>query len=277
MPKVLILAEDSAHAALVCALAPLQLEAAALAAGPRADWLVGQLSTLLQWLGTDEVNPQALPGVRYTPHGRAAEAGRSLGGEVIVGGRPVKLRGFIGGASQKPEAAVWRRRLLWGLLEEGADAIIAAQDTDGDLSKLDGLRQVAALLEQLNPKQPVLIAAPHRDAEAWLIAGFRPESHHEADRLAAAQRALSFSPTSRPELLSAHPNDALQDAKRVCRFLLYGAAWSIWTGCEALERLHSLWLSWMRWSRSWRLCSGEDTAEQGDRWADLRWSATVEQ
>ena len=66
----------------------------------------------------------------------------------------------------------------------------------------------------------MVVAAPHRDAECWLVAGVEPANDREREAHAAVQRELSFNPLMSSDRLTGQPNDAPTDAKRVLRRLL---------------------------------------------------------
>jgi len=90
-------------------------------------------------------------------------------------------------------------------------------NTDGDPRRLAGLKQA---FEGFSWPLPILVAAPHQDAEAWFVAGFVPLNDAEQRRLSEIKGRLSFDPAEEPHRLTAHPNDAPTDAKRVLRILL---------------------------------------------------------
>ncbi|MFO0602438.1 MAG: hypothetical protein U0324_04650 [Polyangiales bacterium] len=206
-----LVGEDTAHAVLLAALTRASIAEAARAVG--RDWVVDNLAHDPALDGDDDLTA-VLPGLRYTNSIRGLGAPES---SLHIGGRPVKLRGHLGGHALAPEAQKWRY-LLVGLLSRAPDAVLVAKDTDGDPASLDGLRQVAAHLETLDPRHVIVIAAPHQDAECWLVAGCAGKVAHEVAE--ATRRALRFDPVQHPERLTAHPNDAATDAKRVLRALL---------------------------------------------------------
>lgn len=134
----------------------------------------------------------------------------------------MRLRGHIHGKSLKPEANLWRRVLILFAQEQPRpDALIVVRDTDGRLDRTEGLEQALKLTQELNPSWPVLVATPHQDAEAWFVAGFVASPGAEAQRLAKLKKELSFSPPDEPHRLTAHPNSAATDAKRVLRVLAF--------------------------------------------------------
>lgn len=108
------------------------------------------------------------------------------------------------------------------MIEEPPPAVlIVARDTDGDPKRLDGLRQALELLQDFPQPLPVIVAVPHQDAEAWFVAGFVPLNQAEERRLEGLRDELLFSPPDEAHRLTAHPNDAPTDAKRVLRVLAF--------------------------------------------------------
>ena len=66
-------------------------------------------------------------------------------------------------APQEPEAHRWRLVLTLILSSEPEpEVVLVARDTDGDRSRLAGLRQVAEFLTALDPDRAIVLAAPHR-------------------------------------------------------------------------------------------------------------------
>lgn len=208
-----IVGEDATHAALIDGLIRQTVGDIARA---RGSWLADQLdagSDILAWRGdqTLELDRRI---VRFFKRDRAATSvGASrLGGTITVGGRKLKRHGFVGGRPLGESGKIWRDALVAVLSDDAVHAIIAAQDTDGAHAKLDGLRQVVALF-----RRPIIICAPHQDAEAWLVLGLG-----DATRRDELTRELGFDPVREPHRLTASPNSASTDAKRVLRRLMFG-------------------------------------------------------
>jgi hypothetical protein len=212
-PSVALVGEDTAHAVLLCALLRASIEEAARAEG--LGWIIDNLAHDPALLG-DENLTALIVGLRYTNSIRGIEGDAD---PPRIGGRPIKLRGHLGGAPLAPEAQKWRALLVKVLAWEPSVALVA-KDTDGDPTKLAGLRQVVAHFEALDPTRVIAIAAPHQDAECWFVAGFDPTDAREADALREVKDELGFDPRERAEGLTAHPNGASTDAKRVLRRLL---------------------------------------------------------
>lgn len=210
MASLLLLGEDKTHAVLLGFLARRGLLEAAREDGE--NWFEDHLDSQLDFQGNEDLS-SIFPGLRYTSTLQRFEP-------TGPGGKPLKrLGGHLDGQPAGPEASKWRRVFL-SVLQEKPEAILIARDTDGDLSKVQGLLQVVQQQREENPRLPVLVATPHQDAECWLVAGFTPMSPAEQERLQECRRDLGFDPTRKAERLTAHPNDSPRDAKRVLRRLL---------------------------------------------------------
>lgn len=209
-----LVGEDTAHAVLLGALTRLSIAEAAREAG--RDWIVEVLLYDPEFVGDVDLS-DVIPGLRYTNSIRGTE---SVAEPPRIGGKVIKLRGHLGGQPLAPEAQKWRY-LLVSLLARAPDAVLVAKDTDGHPRSLDGLRQVVEFFEALDPGCTIVIAAPHQDAECWLIAGIRTgNATCDAETVREIHGELGFDPLRHPERLTAHPNDAPTDAKRVLRRLL---------------------------------------------------------
>lgn len=234
--RIAIIGEDQAHRFLVTSLADRVLLDEAARRG--ADWVSSDsLSWLRSFCGLDddENKPEHL---RFYLFKNAAEDMERLGRRPVIQGRPVSLSGHIRGKPLKPEAWLWRVVLLLFAVEEPPPAVlIVARDTDGDPKRLDGLRQALELLQDFEQPLPVIVAAPHQDAEAWFVAGFVPLTQAEEQRLKALRDELLFSPPDEAHRLTAHPNDAPTDAKRVLRVLAFDDDASRAPGLEELPEL----------------------------------------
>lgn len=208
---VALVGEDTAHAVLLGVLLRETIREAATASG--REWIIYNLEHEPAFIGDVDLT-EVIPGLRYssslTPLATAKE-------RLTIGGRPVKLRGFIDGKPREAESKRWELLLL-ALLSGSPkpDVVLVAKDTDGAPAALNGLRQAAGRFTD----HRIVIAAPHRDAECWLVAGVEPTSDRERESLAAVQRDLSFNPLTESDRLTGQPNDAPTDAKRVLRRLL---------------------------------------------------------
>lgn len=210
--RIALVCEDDAHYFLATVLTDRVIVHEAATRG--ASWVEDYLESVRSYEGpaSGEDDYYSMP--------RAKQVAEELGRTVSVGGRPIKLRGFIDGHRLDPEAGFWRRVLLFFAAQRPApDLVLIMKDTDGDGARLGGLRQALSLLRDV---LPVIVAAPHQDAEAWFMAGFVAESERERTALAACVRSLLFDPCEEPHRLTAQPNEAATDAKRVLRRVAFG-------------------------------------------------------
>lgn len=129
----------------------------------------------------------------------------------------IRTFGRISGKLRTPESLLFVR--VWALAElTDADALLVLADSDNEPELV---RDARLIQEQLATKSPAAaVGVCHRDAEGWLLAGYAPTVPEEAARLKVAGKHLSFNPTHQPERLTAQPNDADTDAKRVCVYVL---------------------------------------------------------
>ncbi len=129
----------------------------------------------------------------------------------------IRTTGRVKGKPRSPEAVLFLRvRLL--AQEAGATGVVVLRDSDND----EGLLGDAARLneEGIDWQPYAAFGVAHRDAEGWLLAGYTAQGDDERIRLQQAKKWLSFNPTREPERLTAQPNDADTDAKRVLAFIL---------------------------------------------------------
>lgn len=209
MVDLLLLGEDKTHAALLGFLAREVVKEEATVHG--YSWVLDNLDSLLTFHGEEDLSV-ILPGLRYTSTLREFQP-------IGPGGKPIRrLGGHIDGLAAGPESTKWRRVLLT-VLKEHRGGVLIARDTDGDRGKMAGLRNVVDEQRKSSPGLLLLVAAPHQDAESWLVTGFSPSSG-ETSNLKDCTRDIGFDPTQQPERLTAHPNDSPRDAKRVLRRLL---------------------------------------------------------
>jgi hypothetical protein len=220
--RIALACEDQAHRALATFLADRVLLDEAVRRGA-AHWINEEsLAWHRSYCGrsSTEEGPEH---TRFYPLGRARADAEELGRQVRIGGRPIKLRGFIDGKPLKPEAGLWRRVfiVLLAALDPPPDALIVVHDTDGDLARIDAIDQALAIVRALDEPLPVIVATPHQDAEAWFVTGFVAASDVERRRLESCTEDLGFCPPDEAHRLTAHPNDAPTDAKRVLRRLVF--------------------------------------------------------
>ncbi|WP_156041574.1 hypothetical protein [Chondromyces apiculatus] len=186
----------------------------------QADWLADTLDQQMAFCGLKD-HAETPEHLRFYHHDHIAKDF----GELRIGGRPVRLNALREGRPAGPEAQRWRRlTILFGAQPSPPDVLMIALDTDGHPERREALQ--AARSEASTAPIAVILATPHPEAEAWFVAGFEPLDGEEAARLDALRKdrdkKLNFIPTEEPHRLTAHPNDAPTDAKRVLRFLMFG-------------------------------------------------------
>jgi hypothetical protein len=108
---------------------------------------------------------------------------------------------------------MWRKvLLLFCHTNPRPEIVVLARDLDGDPDRRAGIEQVR---NGLPWPFAIVAAAPEPEIEGWLVSGFLPKDEHEQARLEEVRRELSFDPTLQSHRLTAHPNAAPTDAKRV--------------------------------------------------------------
>jgi hypothetical protein len=109
-------------------------------------------------------------------------------------------------------------------------ALFLVHDTDGDAEVAVRLRDGARGRPQAPPRFAVVVAAPHPESEAWVVAGAAPRSPEEQARHREERSRLGFDPVTSPALLTASRVTDKRDAKRVCEALagLPGDAYASW-------------------------------------------------
>lgn len=102
------------------------------------------------------------------------------------------------------------------------DAIVIVWDMDdqGDVRRL-GLEQARAEAAGWAPFR-VVVGCPDPMREAWMLAGFEPQSEEEKARLLALRKELGFSPCEDAHRLDAKSEQAKRSSKRVVEALTGG-------------------------------------------------------
>jgi hypothetical protein len=209
--RIAVACEDEAHHALATALTDNIVLDQSRVEG--ATWIADSLAYLRVYCG--------LAGQEdFYRLSNLKKDAASFRDQVTINGRVVKLRGHVDGRPLEPEAGMWRRCLiLFATQRPIPDVLVVLHDTDGDRDRLKGLDQALHIAEGFG--YHVIVGAPHQDAEGWFVAGFVPQNDHEKGRLAAIKSELGFDPSEEPHRLTAHPNEARTDAKRVLRVLVF--------------------------------------------------------
>lgn len=186
--------EDAGHVRAVTLLVDLVLT-------DRHHWLRDVVESCRTWSGYE-------PGSSWS---KCASRG-----PIIVDGREIRIHGPIDGKPLEDGARMWREVLLRFVhAEPRPEVVVLVQDGDGRRrSRLAGIDQVRRAASLRWPF-PVVAALPEPEVEAWLVAGFEPESALETAALTELTRELSFDPCRESHRLTSHPNDASTDAKLV--------------------------------------------------------------
>jgi hypothetical protein len=203
MTTIAVVAEDDGHVRAVTRIVDAVLER-------EVPWLAGVLESCRRYRGErDDERWFKLSWI----------GSRDLAAITIDGTRP-RRHGRIAGQPLEPEAKLWRTVLTWfSGLSPRPDVILLVRDLDGAPGKRAGLLQVR---DHLAWPFVVVAATPEPEIEAWVVAGFEPCDGPEAAALRIVVAELSFDPTRAPHRLTAHPNDAPRDAKRVLSRLAGG-------------------------------------------------------
>lgn len=119
---------------------------------------------------------------------------------------------------QPANQATWFISLyqLFALAKPPPDILVGMRDTNDPRLRDDAERACRYIIDTHGSAMTLVFGLIYRDAEAWFVAGLTDV----AARIALAKQELHFDPCAKPEQLTAQPNSALTDAKRVLRFLL---------------------------------------------------------
>lgn len=205
--RFLLCAEDVLAASLARDLCDRVVRERACAEWLRALWSGDLCATQRVWTG---LRPDTSWADRGSVEREAAARGIRSHVRVRETGR---LRAAHGHAGES-----FRAVRVAAVLDPRPDLVIIAGDTDGDEDP-DGTRDAGlALAGEVGIA--AVVASLHREAEAWVVAGFVPQNAAEMRRLRAVERSLGFNPTEAPERLMSDLTGDLRDAKRVARELL---------------------------------------------------------
>ena len=101
------------------------------------------------------------------------------------------------------------RKALAVVTHKGADrpaGVLLVRDTDGDTDRRRSYRSSVDALSAASDGEAspmrVLLALPHPEMEAWLLAGFDPSDDDERDRLKAVRTRLGMDPRERSHELN---------------------------------------------------------------------------
>jgi hypothetical protein len=129
---------------------------------------------------------------------------------------------IFGRFDDKPDALTARKALLlFAGLKKPPAAVVLIRDSDGYRDRKDGQGLTQARDGSRWPFQ-VLIGVAHPKREAWVMAGFQPQSPEESARLQALRERLSVDPILKAHELDAREHGAKTDIKRALEELLQG-------------------------------------------------------
>lgn len=165
---------------------------------------ISDLEAVRRWQGT-------AAGERWHKYSRKD---RDCLPRTLPNGRPIRLHGRFG---KEPELLMWRVVLyLFAVMQPRPAAVFLCRDMDAEPERRKGMQAARKLAEW---PFHVVIAAADPEIEAWVIAGFQPENAGERKLLEDSRKVLSFDPTTQSHRLTARPNTADTDAKRVLECL----------------------------------------------------------
>ena len=138
------------------------------------------------------------------------------------------------------ELAAYRAAHLAAMRTPRPDALVLCHDTDNKPVRAQMIRGIErAHVEDV----PMLLAVAHREAEAWVLAGFTPRHAQEREALSSLASEIGFDPTAEPHRVTSTVQNDPRDAKRCCGRLLaedlYAArATSCWRETPLDELVH---------------------------------------
>lgn len=187
-----IAAESGADARIVARMVDLVLER-------EVDWFGDQRSTLRRWCGLHE-------GTDYLDsHGYNEELHKAN----------IRLQGRFGGGLE--ERQLRGLMILFERSEKQPHALVICRDTDGRPERRTAAERAMA---DARCPFPVTVAMAHPELEAWLIAGFEPETDAERDTHRQLRTSLGFDPLAKSHELSATSDVSKRDCKRVLAALV---------------------------------------------------------
>jgi len=115
---------------------------------------------------------------------------------------------------------------------EPVHALFLVHDTDGDAHLEANLRE-GAVGNGGRPPFEIIVAAPHPESEAWVVAGALVGPGEVKPRHEAERQRLGFDPVTSPERLTSNRATDKRDAKRVCAAIVgdCGDNYAAWEKC----------------------------------------------
>jgi hypothetical protein len=100
------------------------------------------------------------------------------------------------------------------------DALFVVHDSDGDEATESNMRRGAREATAASPELVVVVATPHPEVEAWVVAGIVAETDEEEASHDSERQRLGFDPVREPHRLSSGKRTGKRDAKGVCEAIL---------------------------------------------------------
>lgn len=134
--------------------------------------------------------------------------------------RGVKVHGKFGPAHEGGGYVEARKALvLVALADEPAQAVVLEKDTDGHAGRITGYETAR---NSARWPFPVVLALPHPEREAWVLAGFVPDGDDERARLDSERQRLGFNPCEHASKLNPGQDGAKRGTKRTLTALTGG-------------------------------------------------------
>ena len=125
----------------------------------------------------------------------------------------VNVQGHYEGLPGKFDSKAARKALrLAAHHHKEAFAVVLVRDTDSQPERREGLEQARIEFKRLFERHTVVIGFANPKREAWVLAGFQPNSASEHEHLEDLKRENSFDPTREPHRLRSRESDS-RDAK----------------------------------------------------------------
>jgi hypothetical protein len=205
-------AEDESDAAIVTGLADR------FAQEPEhglEEWLRDNLDTYRVWQGDE-------PDTTYLKWSSVKKRASSL--RIRIHGYENRALGFENAEVRKVFTLVTRAG------RERPAGLLLHRDTDGSEDRQEGYRTSVAAYQQAMSGEAnrvhLCLALPHPEIEAWLLAGFEPETDAGREALAEERRALGFDPREQASRLNPkrtstpEGEDVKKSTKRILEKLL---------------------------------------------------------
>lgn len=174
-----------------------------------ADSQPGELSALRQWHESEPGRPY----IRWTDLDKVAETWKI---------RRLRPRSRFGGAPAAADAAMADKALLLAAFmarKAGLVGVLLIRDSDGYNERRTGLTQARTTETGTPWPFEVAIGLAHPKREAWVLAGFEPQTPAERARLDELKREVGRDPCVYSHELDARTKGSKRDIKRILEHL----------------------------------------------------------